>query len=139
MIYHLFKWMKTLVGNFFFQFDVYLSHFFLFFLHICFVSHLEIIKWVVKSLTATFVETQLKKESWKGVSQMAWICHCFGLLWLLIENLFGQSSTKHIFPVSLYSCKEATWMKIWLKICDYYQHFLFQISRKLSHQQIYSS
>ena len=46
---------------------IYLSHFFIFFLHFCLLSHFKIIKCIVKSLIATFAEIQLKKVNLKSV------------------------------------------------------------------------
>ena len=57
---------NTFVGNFFFQFDVFLS-LLLFFLHFCLLRNFVIINCIVKSLIATFIDIQLQKENLKPV------------------------------------------------------------------------
>ena len=77
---------NTVVGNA----DIFLSYFFLLFLHFCLLSHFEIIKCIVKSLIATFVEIQLKKENLKSVfwaPEFGWYT---GLIIVLYILLLGQ-------------------------------------------------
>ena len=49
---------NTFVDNFFFHFNVFLSHY---------ESHYEIIRYMMKLLVATFVEINLKKENLRSV------------------------------------------------------------------------
>ena len=59
-----FKYMKnTFVGNFFFGFDIFLSHCFC--LHFRLLNHFEIIRWIVKSFIATLTYF-LFKYKWKS-------------------------------------------------------------------------
>ena len=88
---------NTFINNFFIHFDNFLSHF-ISFLHFCPVSYFQSI---VKSLTATFIEIQLKKENSKiafgrqslgaqtgiPVSQTAWIRHCRRLEILVFRKI----------------------------------------------------
>ena len=45
---------NTLVDSFFFHFNLLFSHFFLSYLHFCLLSHLEIIRCIIKSLILNF-------------------------------------------------------------------------------------
>ena len=94
---------NTFINNFFIHFDIFLSHF-ISFLHFCPLSYFKIIKCIVKSLTATLVEIQLKKENSKiafgrqslgaqtgiPVSQTAWIRHCRRLEILVFRKILRE-------------------------------------------------
>ena len=97
-------WHDLLWSNKYFSWHLFLLRplclfVFLFCLHFCIQSHVEIIRCMVKSLVATstyiyiFLKYYWKKKTWKVflgheslgtqacilVSQMVWICHCFGV------------------------------------------------------------
>ena len=118
---------NTFVGNFFFHLNIFLSHFFLFFLHFCFLSHFEIFRCIVKLLIVTFVEIQLNKENLKSVfgiqslgthtdilvSQMLWIHH-----WLYTP-FYQNQSKKHYSNHIRQFCISNDWLilvEYWLNL-----------------------
>ena len=108
--------MKTLADKFFFHFDVFLSHFFLFFQQFCLPSHFQIIKCIVKSLITTSVEYHLKiknsrvffghqssgAQSGIQVSQTTWICNhiTFNEKYQLFNLMFFFSFLIFSIPMS---------------------------------------
>ena len=106
---------NTFVDSLFFRFYLLLSHCFSFLSALCLLSHLEIIRYIMKSMIANsmyfLLKYNWKKKTWKvffgqpsfgtqtgiAVSQTAWIYQCKHLYFFYKCKLYGSfnSCRKH--------------------------------------------